>query len=492
MLTIHYQENNPTNRKEVSMKCAIYTRVSTSMQAEKEYNSCEAQKDKILSFVKSQDDLEVHKEYSDPGFSGSNLNRPALKELLKDIAEKKVQSVLTYKIDRLTRSSKDFYSLIEFFEKYGVSFVSVTERFDTSSPAGRLLRNIMLTFAQFEREMIAERTRDKMIQRAEKGMWNGGKIPFGYKFVEKKLLVSKKEAEIVQKIFEQFVMTGSLKKTLNLAKENGWINSKYNKPITSNGVFYILRNPVYAGQMVWAKKIYASNHEPIISKELFNHAQSLTKEKIRKKLLYKEFFLKGLIKCGECASTMTPCFTNKKKRRYYYYKCVKVQKEGFHVCSIKEVNAEKIESFLIENLSRISQDRQYIGNLAFKMAHALPHPRGVELSEEVEKNLYTSVSQVLINFKKRIGTATQVEKCLVFRETIQALKLSKESLEVIIFIKDTSDWAVEDFLTGQAGRVAAKMREGVLNPDAPADTTGSLPKIGSPNGSRTHVLTVRG
>ena len=131
--------------------CAIYTRVSTSMQAEKEYNSCEAQKDRILSFIKSQEDMEVFQEYSDPGYSGGDLDRPGLKTLLRDIEDKKIDEVLTYKIDRLTRSSKDFYALIEFFEKYGVSYVSVTERFDTSSPSGRLLRNIMLTFAQFER-----------------------------------------------------------------------------------------------------------------------------------------------------------------------------------------------------------------------------------------------------------------------------------------------------------------------------------------------------
>src|SRR3989338_1174692 len=154
-------------------KCAIYSRVSTSMQAEVEYNSCEAQRDRILSYIKSQEDLEFFKEYSDPGFSGGSLERPALKALLRDIEDKKVDEVLTYKIDRLTRSSKDFYALIEFFEKHNVSYVSVTERFDTSSPSGRLLRNIMLTFAQFEREMIVERTKDKLEQNAKKGFCNG-------------------------------------------------------------------------------------------------------------------------------------------------------------------------------------------------------------------------------------------------------------------------------------------------------------------------------
>ena len=173
-------------------RCAIYTRVSTTMQAEVEYNSCEAQRDKILAFIESQEDMETFREYSDPGCSGGDLDRPGLKTLLGDIESGQIDLVLTYKIDRLTRSSKDFYALIEIFEKKNVSFISVTERFDTSSPSGRLLRNVMLTFAQFEREMIAERIKDKLQQRAEKGMWHGGTIPFGYKTIDKKLVINKK------------------------------------------------------------------------------------------------------------------------------------------------------------------------------------------------------------------------------------------------------------------------------------------------------------
>ena len=130
-------------------KCGIYTRVSTDMQAEKEYNSCQSQEEKVVSFINSQDTMKVYKTYSDPGFSGSNVDRPSLQELLRDVQRNKIDLVLSYKVDRLTRSSKDFYLLIEMFEKHGVDFISVTERFDTSTPSGRLLRNIMLTFTQF-------------------------------------------------------------------------------------------------------------------------------------------------------------------------------------------------------------------------------------------------------------------------------------------------------------------------------------------------------
>ena len=148
------------NKKQIK-NCAIYTRVSTDLQAEKEFSSCEAQEEKIRSFVKSQDNWQIYKVYSDAGYTGANTNRPALQELLEDIKQGKIEIILAYKIDRLTRSPKDFYQLVEIFEKYNVSFISITERFDTSTPAGRLLRNIMLTFAQFERELTSERTKDK-------------------------------------------------------------------------------------------------------------------------------------------------------------------------------------------------------------------------------------------------------------------------------------------------------------------------------------------
>jgi site-specific DNA recombinase len=472
-------------------KCAIYTRVSTSMQADKNYNSCEAQKDKIVSYIKSQEDLAFHKEYSDPAFSGSNIDRPALRELLRDITLKKIEVVLAYKIDRLTRSSKDFYSLIEFFEKHGVIFVSVSERFDTSSASGRLLRNIMLTFAQFERELTGERTRDKMLQRAEKGMWNG-KSPFGYKLQDKRLVIDNRRSLIVKEIFQTFAVTGSLMKTMSLVKKNDWKSEKSNKPLTTNGVFHILRNPAYAGNMTWAGKVYKSIHEPIISKELFNHVQSLTKEKVIKKHVYKEYFLKGRIKCSVCSSTMTPYLANGRSKRYYYYKCFKTVREGYAACSIKEVNADKLETFLINSLSRIAKDKQYIENFIFKALHSSGYPRGFEPMQEVQENLVTRIQQVLIDFKNQTDRSTQVEKCLVFQKTIKGIKFSKASMEVVLNIEDVNKVEVGNSVENLLGGWGQNLSEGAVNPDAPACSSGSLLKNGDPNGIRTRVITVKG
>ena len=389
-----------------------------------------------------------------------------MQELFKDIIQKKIDVVLTYKIDRFTRSLKDFYSVIEFFEKYNVAYVSVTEKFDTSSPAGRLLRNIMLTFAQFEREMTSERIKDKFEQMAIRGRWCVGLAPFGYKNEDKKLAVNKKKALLVRMMFEKYVETGSLKSVMDLVKQNKISYSDDGNLYSINSVFWMLRNPVYTGKVRWNNNIYDGMHDPIISKELYDEAQLLMTKKVRKKSLYKEFMLSGLIQCSDCNSSMTNSFTNKIKRRYYYYKCVKVVKEGKGACSVKEVNAEKLESFLIENLSRIADDKQYIENLAFRLAYKTPRRVGFELKEESFEKLITRVQQVLINFKNKMENSTQMEKCITFEKTIQKIRFSKDSLEVVISIKDTTNDEILN-LSGLGLRHAAARIRGVHRTPAP-------------------------
>ena len=452
-------------------KCAIYSRVSTSMQNEAEYSSCDAQKDRIMSYIKSQEDLEFTKEYSDPAFSGKDLERPALRELFKDIVQNKIDVVLTYKIDRFTRSLKDFYSVIEFFEKYNVAYISVTERFDTSSPSGRLLRNIMLTFAQFEREMTSERIRHKFEQMAIKGMWFAGGPPYGYKRENKKLVIDKKKAPFVRMMFDEFVATGSITAVMKLIKTEKIMDKQNKNLYTISSASNLLRNPVYAGKIRWHKKIFDGVHESIVSKELFDEAQSLTRERPFKKRLYKEFLLGGLVKCADCKSGMTNVFTNKIKRRYYYYKCYKVTRDVETACSVREVNAEKLELFLIENLSRISQDRQYIENLVFRLAYKHPHPMGSEPTTESLEKLVTRVQQVLINFKSKAENSSQIEKSLAFKKIIQRIQCSKNSLEVVISIEDTTNDEILNLSGLGSGGAAARIRGGHPNSCAPVCTS---------------------
>src|SRR3989344_6062694 len=350
--------------------CAIYTRVSTDIQAEKEFSSCEAQEEKIKSFLNSQNDWRVFKVYSDAGYTGVNIKRPALQELLADLKKEKIDVVLVYKIDRLTRSPKDFYQLIEFFEQAKIDFISITERFDTSTPAGRLLRNIMLTFSQFERELTSERTRDKMLERAKKGLCNGGFTPYGYSRESKKLVVNTKEAEEIKSIFETYIETGSLAKTYRVLKERN-IKTKFGKNFSKTILAYLLRNPVYVGKVKHNSEIYRGIHEPIISEEIFAIAQKIHKEKQRNFRVYKNFLFGGLVECKECGSNMTSCFTNKyiggKLNRYYYYRCTATMKQDWQACSVKQVSAERLEDFCLENLERISVDKNYIENLVFRL-----------------------------------------------------------------------------------------------------------------------------
>ncbi len=202
-------------------RCVIYTRVSTDGQAEVEFNSCEAQEQKIKSYIESQEKFVYQKSYNDEGFNDGNLNRPSLQELFADIQEGRLDTILVYKLDRLTRSLKDFYNLIKFLDQHNISFISITESFDISTPAGRLFLNMMLTFDQYEREIAGERVKGKLLERAKRGLSPAGVSPYGYKRVNKKFSVIKAEGKVVDKIFHTYVETSSLSSVHKMLKFEG-------------------------------------------------------------------------------------------------------------------------------------------------------------------------------------------------------------------------------------------------------------------------------
>jgi site-specific DNA recombinase len=209
--------------------CGLCTRVSSRNQAEADYSSLETQRERLEAYCKSQENYSVYRVYEDGGYSADSMDRPALKEKLRDIRDGKLNCVLAYKIDRLTRSVKDFHVLMDVFDRCGVKFVSVTQSLDTQNPMGRLLRNVLLDFAQFEREMTADRTRDKMHQRAEKGLWNGGNVPYGYAAENKKLVSHPREAPRLKHMFHRFADTPSLSRLRNELHRQGWY-TRSNKP----------------------------------------------------------------------------------------------------------------------------------------------------------------------------------------------------------------------------------------------------------------------
>lgn len=345
--------------------CGLYTRVSSRNQLETEYSSLETQREKLEAYCRSQEHYVIYRVYEDGGYSADSINRPALTELLQDVRDGKLHCVLAYKIDRLTRSVKDFHVLMDVFDRYGIKFVSITQSLDTHHPMGRLLRNILLDFAQFEREMTADRTRDKMQQRATKGLWNGGNVPYGYQNQGKRLAPHPIEAERVQFMFHQYAQDASVARLRHNLYLRGWYprSGKYWGKMT---LTYILSNPLYCGKVKFSEQLHKGEHEALIDEALYYKVQSLKPERTRVATrMERVFLLKGLLKCSKCESCMTPHYTQKRRKdgsinRIAYYRCTKTMHQSNHVCTIKHLNAEQIERQVIDYLMQLCQDSSLV------------------------------------------------------------------------------------------------------------------------------------
>jgi site-specific DNA recombinase len=266
-------------------RCAIYTRKSSEEGLEQDYNSLHAQREACEAFIKSQAGEGwrlIKTAYNDGGFSGGTMERPALQQLLGDIRESLIDVVVVYKVDRLTRSLADFAKMVELFDAQHVSFVAVTQQFNTTTSMGRLTLNVLLSFAQFEREVIGERIRDKVAASKRKGMWMGGTIPMGYDLRERKLLVNHGEARVVKRIFERYLELGSVRRLKNDLEACGIVsaikvsekgNRHGGKPFSRGALYHLLSNPIYAGDVKHKKDRHTGQHEPLISRELWNRVQ---------------------------------------------------------------------------------------------------------------------------------------------------------------------------------------------------------------------------
>src|SRR4051794_203358 len=262
-------------------RCAVHTRKSTEYNLELAFNSLDAQREACEAYIKSQAHegwRAIPGRYDDGAFSGASLDRPALQQLLADVRASKIDIVLVYKVDRLSRSLADFAKLIELFDAHGVSFVSVTQSFNTSSSMGRLTLNVLLSFAQFERELIGERVRDKIAASKRKGIWVGGPVPLGYAAMDKKIVLVPAEAEVVRMIFAQYLQLGSIRAVAEELDRQG-ICSKPRR--LSNGrtvgggrfgvgaLAYLLKNRFYIGEVVYRGEVHRGEHEPILNSALF-------------------------------------------------------------------------------------------------------------------------------------------------------------------------------------------------------------------------------
>jgi site-specific DNA recombinase len=315
-------------------RCAIYTRKSTEEGLEQEYNSLEAQADAAKSFIASQRHegwIALEDGYDDGGYSGGNMDRPGLKRLLADIEAGRVDVVVVYKIDRLSRSLGDFARMVDCFDAHGVTFVSVTQQFNTTTSMGRLTLNILLSFAQFEREVTGERIRDKIAASKAKGMWMGGVPPLGYDVRDRKLVVNEEEAQLVRGIFARYAEHGSAARLVReLAVEGrttkAWVNQKGSfkpgRPIDQQILFVMLRNRLYLGEMVHKGESFAGQHQAIVSQTLWDQVHTLVdarRQGPRVKDTEHPALLAGLLYAPD-GQRMLPTYTTKKNgKRYRYY-----------------------------------------------------------------------------------------------------------------------------------------------------------------------------
>ena len=347
------------------LRCAIYTRKSNEEGLDQEFNSLDAQRDfgeKYIASMRGEGWVMMPERYDDGGFTGGNTSRPALQKLLTDIKAGLIDVVVVYKIDRLSRSLLDFLQMVRMFDEYNVFFVSITQQINTSTSAGRLMINILMSFAEYEREVTGERIRDKIAASKKKGMWMGGVPPMGYHAKDRKLTVIEKEAAIVRDIFASFLRHESMTTVVAQMQRKGvkgksWTSRRGVKhdgvPLNKNHIYRTLNNPLYVGMISHKGTLYPGEHEPIISQKTWDNTQAILKGKpgikrTRQARNGTVYLLRGLL-FESSGYALTPAWSQKRKdsKRYCYYTSVKAIKSSYRDAEIATVPAEQIEAIVL-------------------------------------------------------------------------------------------------------------------------------------------------
>ncbi len=357
------------------VRCALYTRQSVTDGKDQAFSSLDAQREAAEAYVLSQRArgwTAVADRYDDAGLSGATTDRPALQRLLEDVEAGRIDCVVVYKIDRLSRSIADFVQLMDRFEQHDVTFAAVTQQFDTSTSVGRLTLNLLTCFSQFERETIAERTRDKMHAARKRGRWTGGPPPLGYDVAPEggRILVNKAEAKRVRATFQLYLEIGTLTGTVQEMNRRGWRTKAWR---TRGGrvrdgarwskaaLRRMLVNPVYIGRMPLKDEHFEGNHEGILDRSLFQRVQDQLAKNAhapgqRVGGRQGKALLTGLLRCGPCGRIMSPTHTTTRGKRYRYYVCGKTRAEGRATCPSPSVPAHQIERLVVDQIRAIGQD----------------------------------------------------------------------------------------------------------------------------------------
>jgi site-specific DNA recombinase len=353
------------------VRCAIYTRKSTEEGLDQEFSSLDAQREAAEAYILSQAHAGwtcLPEHYDDGGFSGRNLDRPALQRLLAAVQAGQVDCVLTHRVDRLSRSLLDFARLMETFEQHQVTFVSVTQHFHSGTSMGRLILHVLLSFAQFERELIAERTRDKVAAARRKGKWTGGLPCLGYDVdaQSRKLVVNAEEAERVRAIFALYLEHRGLLEVVAELGRRGWLTKQCRtrqgtvrggRPFTKGSLYALLTNFTYLGQVRYQGETYPGEQPAVVDRATWEQVQAVLAEHGRAGAVAVRSrsgaLLQGLLRCRACGAAMTPAHVRRRgNRRYRYYTCTAAQQHGWPSCPSKALPAGPIERYVLEQLAR--------------------------------------------------------------------------------------------------------------------------------------------
>jgi site-specific DNA recombinase len=372
------------------LRCAVYTRKSSEEGLDQEFNSLDAQREACEAYVASQRAegwLLMPDRYDDGGYSGGTPERPALQRLLVDIESRRVDVVVVYKIDRLSRALMDFAKLVEVFDRNAVTFVSVTQSFNTTTSMGRLTLNVLLSFAQFEREVIGERIRDKFAASRRKGMWMGGFVPLGYDVEKRKLVINKAEASIVRMIFQRFAKIGSATTLVQSLRAEG-VTGKQGKLVDKGYLYRVLRNRVYVGEAVHKGTAYPGEHEAIIDRKLWDKVQAILRESPRKRAGHSRAqtpaLLKGIL-FGPDGAAMTPTHTRRRGTLYRYYVSNRALKQGAEACQVPRIPAGEIEAAVIGQVRALLRAPEIVVQTWRAARTSIPNLTEFEVREALER-----------------------------------------------------------------------------------------------------------
>lgn len=406
-------------------RCAVYCRVSSDERLDQSFNSIDAQKEAGHAFIKSQAHegwIAAADDYEDPGFSGGNMDRPALKRLFADIAAGKIDIVVVYKIDRLSRSLADFARMVETFDEHRVSFSAVTQQINSATSMGRLMLNVLLSFAQFEREVTSERIRDKFAASKAKGLWMGGPVPLGYVVISRKLIVKEDQAKLVKRIFEDYLTIQSTTNMVQQYAKEGLL-TKTGKRYTKQAIYVILNNRMYLGQITYKGNVYPAEHEAIITQSQWDAVHELMarphfeRTSITVARKRDPVLLRGLLYSID-GELLVPTFTKRLGKTYHYYTPYVKQKMGAWACQYGTLPAEPIDDLVTEQI-----------------IHALSAPHMVQAVWDRIKQTHPEINEpeVVLSMRNLSTVWKQLfpaEQCRLAQLLIDRVVISSDGLEI--------------------------------------------------------------